>query len=858
MAGYGFAVLRDGEAYGDVGTPTYTNDKRDFWIYFGRNGGHGHYDTLNLGIEAFGLNFAPDNGTPEKKTHNRPRYQWTESTLAHNTVNVNALRQSDSGFHGYPQHFDDSGDVKLMDIDAPQVYADTSIYRRTLVMINVGNDASYGVDFFRVKGGNEHIYSFHAQSDTAETYGIDADKIVPQIDEVTGEYIGSYEGRDIPWDVHMEYTENTTQFENIGKSMLGEVRCAGEDALLGDNFAIDFKITDFNKVLKSGASGLRLRLTMFNDDTDSVTTEVALAKGKNTGNASNGNIPDFEYALIKREGENLDSLYTSVYEPYRNERTLSEMREVEIAVSGASTSNEGAEDVARAVKVTRADGRVDYVIYATNNSVLYTVTDGNVSFDFRGFVGVYSLNKDGGDVIYRYVNDGDIIGHENDGSENEETLSGNAAEPFAYKGYSGIVSDYTKGDPSLSNFITITTDEVLDLAALPGKYVYIKNDGVQNAVYPINGVEKVDGGYKLDIGSVTTVRKYVDAKDTTLGYVYNIQTGQNAYIPISNIEDYKPKFSASDVSVSAKSSLTLAFSAIPDGNAQSVTYIGTALPRGASLDETSGKFVWKPSSSQVGNHHVAVTARDEYGRETTIHFTITVYGSTMGETQKPTTPSEPSEPSTPSTPAGGGGDGAPAPTTPTIPSEPETPDVDAVTERFVDLGNHMWAKDAINALSDAGIIKGTSSTTFSPASNVTRADFAILLVRAFELESESTENFADVTESDYFAKELATARNTGIVNGIGDNLFAPRNTITRQDMMTIVYRAMVKLGVEPKETTDVQMPDTDTVAEYAKEAVGALVGAGLVNGKSGEIAPFDYTTRAEVAVLIKRILDFKS
>ena len=69
---------------------------------------------------------------------------------------------------------------------------------------------------------------------------------------------------------------------------------------------------------------------------------------------------------------------------------------------------------------------------------------------------------------------------------------------------------------------------------------------------------------------------------------------------------------------------------------------------------------------------------------------------------------------------------------------------------------------------------------------------------------------------------------------------------------------MVKLGVEPKETTDVQMPDTDTVAEYAKEAVGALVGAGLVNGKSGEIAPFDYTTRAEVAVLIKRILDFKS
>ena len=53
-----------------------------------------------------------------------------------------------------------------------------------------------------------------------------------------------------------------------------------------------------------------------------------------------------------------------------------------------------------------------------------------------------------------------------------------------------------------------------------------------------------------------------------------------------------------------------------------------------------------------------------------------------------------------------------------------------------------------------------------------------------------------------------------------------------------------------------QYPDFSTVAEYAKEAVSALIGAGIVNGKSGRIAPEDYTTRAEVAVLIKRILDY--
>ncbi|MBQ2743622.1 MAG: S-layer homology domain-containing protein, partial [Oscillospiraceae bacterium] len=64
--------------------------------------------------------------------------------------------------------------------------------------------------------------------------------------------------------------------------------------------------------------------------------------------------------------------------------------------------------------------------------------------------------------------------------------------------------------------------------------------------------------------------------------------------------------------------------------------------------------------------------------------------------------------------------------------------------------------------------------------------------------------------------------------------------------------------VAPQATDEVlsQYPDFDTVASYAKEAVTALIGAGLVNGKNNLIAPTDYTTRAEVAVLIQRILDY--
>ena len=133
-----------------------------------------------------------------------------------------------------------------------------------------------------------------------------------------------------------------------------------------------------------------------------------------------------------------------------------------------------------------------------------------------------------------------------------------------------------------------------------------------------------------------------------------------------------------------------------------------------------------------------------------------------------------------------------------------------------------------------------------------------MLVRAFNLTSDRTENFADVSASDYFATELAIARNSGIVGGIGDNKFAPRNSITRQDMMVIVYRALQQLNAGFGIYDEPQYEDFTTVADYAKPAVTALIGAGLVNGKNGNIAPADYTTRAEVAVLIKRILDFVS
>jgi hypothetical protein len=178
--------------------------------------------------------------------------------------------------------------------------------------------------------------------------------------------------------------------------------------------------------------------------------------------------------------------------------------------------------------------------------------------------------------------------------------------------------------------------------------------------------------------------------------------------------------------------------------------------------------------------------------------------------------------------------------------------------RFTDIGNYPWAMEAINSLADHGVIKGTSENTFSPGTNITRADFAILLVRALNLTSDSVENFSDVPADAYYSKELAVAKGCGIVTGIGDNRFNPTAKISRQDIFVIAARALEKSGYLLREaSSDVlsQFSDANDISDYAKQSAALLIENGIIAGSNGKINPKSYATRAEIAVLIKRILD---
>jgi len=169
-----------------------------------------------------------------------------------------------------------------------------------------------------------------------------------------------------------------------------------------------------------------------------------------------------------------------------------------------------------------------------------------------------------------------------------------------------------------------------------------------------------------------------------------------------------------------------------------------------------------------------------------------------------------------------------------------------------DLTGYDWARKQIITLDAKGITNRIGVSGFGPAKQITRGDFALFLVRALGLTADAVENFADVDPAAHYAKEVAVGKALGILQGIGDNQYAPENPISRQDLMTIIARGMQLSG----EGADMSgFSDTSLVAQYAYDAVCAMVKAGLVKGNAdGTINPLGSTTRAEAAVIMDRII----
>ena len=175
--------------------------------------------------------------------------------------------------------------------------------------------------------------------------------------------------------------------------------------------------------------------------------------------------------------------------------------------------------------------------------------------------------------------------------------------------------------------------------------------------------------------------------------------------------------------------------------------------------------------------------------------------------------------------------------------------------KFVDVADDFWAAKDIYTLKDAGIIGGKSATEFDPEGDVTRAEFAKMVVGLFGYKATSDAvNFEDCKAEDWFTPYVAAGVEAGVIKGVSDTEFAPNATITREDACTILGRALNKVA----QSNELKFTDADKVAEYAAPYVALLSELGYVNGyEDGSFLPQNNITRAEAAKIIAGIYNAK-
>ncbi len=182
--------------------------------------------------------------------------------------------------------------------------------------------------------------------------------------------------------------------------------------------------------------------------------------------------------------------------------------------------------------------------------------------------------------------------------------------------------------------------------------------------------------------------------------------------------------------------------------------------------------------------------------------------------------------------------------------------VSADVSIFNDLVSAEWARVAIEALAEKGIVSGRGDKRYCPDDYVTREEFVKMLVGAFEISADGDVPFADVSKDAWYYNYIRAAYNSGMVNGISDNMFGTGANITRQDMAVLVYR-FLKKDIELPTDGILGFDDKIEISEYAREAIGALRETGIVSGVGENMyVPKDNCTRAQVAYIIYKALKY--
>ena len=173
--------------------------------------------------------------------------------------------------------------------------------------------------------------------------------------------------------------------------------------------------------------------------------------------------------------------------------------------------------------------------------------------------------------------------------------------------------------------------------------------------------------------------------------------------------------------------------------------------------------------------------------------------------------------------------------------------------RFSDLPENAWYSEAVAFMLEKGYMNGVGDTYFSPDGEMTRAQLVTILHRAADAPRMGGDIFfADVLPDMWYSDAVRWAYFTGVTDGIGNGLFGTSQPITRQQLVTLLYRWSG--DVSPASEHLSAFSDAADVSPYAREAMNWAVAKGILKGDGRRLLPDHTATRAQAAAVLWRCL----
>ena len=181
-----------------------------------------------------------------------------------------------------------------------------------------------------------------------------------------------------------------------------------------------------------------------------------------------------------------------------------------------------------------------------------------------------------------------------------------------------------------------------------------------------------------------------------------------------------------------------------------------------------------------------------------------------------------------------------------------------VGEPFLDVNEGDWFYDAVAYAYENGLMDGVGGNRFAPNSATTRAQLVTILYR---MEGQPVVSgdlpFTDVEAGTWYTNAVGWAAQNGIVNGVGDDTFAPGNDLTREQLVTILYRYAESKGYDVSASADLAgYPDGEEIQAYAREAMAWAVAENIIQGMEDDtLKPAGNASRAQIATILMRFCE---